>query len=164
MKIDYIKNQIVITDFDSLEAYKIARRIEKDGIDFYQKLQSQNLSADITQALGFLLSEEKRHLKLFEDKIFELRKDTVDGFEEEALVDFADSKVFAPFDSLKNLDKYINDKSKALKLGTAIEKNSINFYQACLNNLQTNAAKRDLEFLLKEENSHLAILENLLNK
>ncbi|MDP3142936.1 MAG: ferritin family protein [Candidatus Omnitrophota bacterium] len=164
MKIDYAKGQMAITDFDPLEAYKIARKIEKDGIEFYQKLQSQNFSPDITQALGFLLSEEKRHLRLFEDKISELRKNIEDGFEEEALVDFLDSKVFAPFDSLKNLDKYISDRLKVLKLGAAIEKNSISFYQACLNNLQAASAKRDLEFLLKEENAHLAILENLLSK
>jgi len=164
VKIDYNKGQIEISDFNSLEAYKIARKMEKDGIDFYQKLQAQNFSPEVSRALGFLLQEEKRHLKLFEDKIFELQKDSADGFEEEALVDFIDSKVFAPFDSLKNLDKYLTEKAKALKLGVAIEKNSVGFYQACLNNLSTSAAKKDLEFLIKEENAHLAILENLLNK
>ena len=114
--------------------------------------------------MGFMLQEEKKHLKLFEDKIFEIRKDTEDGFEEESIADFLDSKVFAPFDSLKNLDKYLTDKNKALKLGIAIEKNSISFYQACLANAQNNQTKKDLELLIKEENSHLAILENLLTK
>jgi len=164
MKIDYNKGQMEITDFNPLEAYKIARRMERDGLSFYQKLESQSYSPEVNRALGFLLSEEKRHLRLFEDKIFELRKDTSDGFEEDDLADFLDAKVFSPFDSLKNLDKYLTDKNKALKLGIAIEKNSVSFYQACLNNLSTNAAKKDLEFLIKEENSHLAILENLLNK
>jgi rubrerythrin len=164
MKIDYNKGRIEITDFDSLEAYKIARKMEKDGIAFYQKLQSGNLSPEVSRAVGFLLQEEKKHLKLFEDKIFEIRKDAEDGFEEEAIADYLDSKVFAPFDSLDNLDKYLTDKNKALKLGISIEKNSISFYQACLANVQGAQTKRELELLIKEENSHLAILENLLNK
>ena len=164
MKIDYSKGQMEITDFDSLEAYKIARKMERDGIDFYQKLQSQNFSPQVSQAVNFLLQEEKKHLKLFENKISEINQDTADGFEEESVVDFTDSKVFAPFDSLKNLDRYLTDKSKALKLGIAIEKNSVSFYQACLNNIKNNAVKKDLELLTKEENSHLAILENLLSK
>lgn len=164
MKIDYSKGQIEITDFNSLQAYKIARKMERDGIEFYQQLQSQNFSPAVSESLGFLLQEEKRHLKLFEDKIFELRQATEDGFEEEDMVDFLDSKVFAPFASLKNLERYLTDKLKALRLGVAIEKNSVNFYQACLNNLKNEPAKKDLELLMKEENSHLAILENLLSK
>jgi rubrerythrin len=164
MKIDYSKGRMEIADFNSLEAYKIARRMEKDGITFYQRLQAGNFSPEVSRAVGFLLQEEKKHLKLFEDKIFEIRKDTEDGFEDEALVDLLDSKVFAPFNSLQNLDKYLTDKNKALKLGIAIEKNSISFYQACLVNAQNSQARKDLELLTKEENAHLAILENLLSK
>jgi rubrerythrin len=164
VKIDYSKGQMEITDFNPLEAYKIARKMERDGIEFYQKLQGASLSPAINQSLGFLLQEEKRHLKLFESKIFELHQKTEDGFEEEDLTDYLDSRVFSPFSAMKNLEKYLTDKSKALKLGTAIEKNSIGFYQACLNHLKNDPVKKELEFLLKEENSHLAILENLLNK
>lgn len=164
MKVDFRKDSIEITDFIPLEAYKIARKMEKDGIEFYRQLQAKNLSAEVSQAVGFLLSEEKRHLKLFEDKIFELEADTGDGFEEDAFVDSVDSKVFAPFDSVRNLEKYLTDKNRALKLGVAIEKNSIAFYQALLNNLKGAQTKREVELLIKEENSHLAILENLLSK
>jgi rubrerythrin len=164
VKIDYSKGRLEITDFDSLEAYKIARKMEKDGIEFYQKLKEQNFSPAVSQALGFLLSEEKKHLKLFEEKLSDLRQTKEDGFEEESLVDFVDTKVFAPFDSLNNLERYITDKTKALKLGTAIEKSSINFYTACFDNLKNESVKKDLNLIIKEENSHLAILENLLSK
>ena len=62
MKIDYSKGRIEITDFNSLEAYKIARKMERDGIEFYKRLQSQSLSPQVNEALGFLLQEEKRHM------------------------------------------------------------------------------------------------------
>ncbi|MFZ5801254.1 MAG: hypothetical protein ACOY3D_07790 [Candidatus Omnitrophota bacterium] len=164
MKVEFGKDNIEIVDFSALEAYKIARKLEKDGIEFYRQLLEKNLSAEVSQATGFLLSEEKRHLKLFEDKIFELREKTEDGFEEDALVDSVDTKVFAPFDTVTDLEKYLTDTRRALKLGVAIEKNSLVFYQALLNNLKGAQTKREIELIIKEENSHLAILENLLSK
>ena len=38
MRIEEREGEIVISSFNELEAYKIATKIEKDGIDFYAKL------------------------------------------------------------------------------------------------------------------------------
>lgn len=36
MKVEEKNNKLVITDFNEIDAYKIAYKVEKDGLDFYK--------------------------------------------------------------------------------------------------------------------------------
>ena len=38
MKIEQKGNSFIITNFDEIEAYKVACKIEKEGLKFYKKL------------------------------------------------------------------------------------------------------------------------------
>ncbi len=164
MKIDYSQGKLKIIDFNSLEAYKVARKIEKDGIEFYAKLLKQNFDTETNQIMAFLLSEEKFHLKLFEDKLLAAKQNNEDGFEEDSVFDYAGTKIFYPFDAIVDLDKHLTDKEKAVRLGIKIENNSISFYNACLLSTKEAGTKKDLTWLVEEESKHLFKLQGLLNK
>lgn len=162
MKIDYSEGHIRITGFNSLEAYKIARKIEKEGIEFYAKLLNQNFDAETNEIIKFLLTEEKSHLKLFEEKLSAEKQNLEDGFEEESLFEYVDSRVFYPFNAIADLNEALSNRQKAVRLGIKIENNSIAFYEACLLNTEERNSKKDLRWLIEEENKHLLKLQTLL--
>ncbi|MDP2938622.1 MAG: ferritin family protein [Candidatus Omnitrophota bacterium] len=164
MKIDYLEGKIRITDFNSIEAYKIARKIESEGIEFYGKLLKQNFDEATNEIMKFLLLEEKAHLKLFEEKLLEAKQNLDDGFEEDSIFDYVDTKVFYPFNAVASLNEALTNKEKAIRLGVKIENNSISFYEACLLNTKEQQTKKDLRWLIGEENKHLLKLQGLLKK
>lgn len=164
MKIDYSEGKLKITDFNSIEAYKIARKIEKEGIEFYGRLLKQNLDQETSGVMKFLLSEEASHLKLFEDKLLAAKQTTEDGFEEDSIFDYVDAEIFYPFNAIAELDEALTNREKALRLGIKIENNSISFYDACLLNTKEKQTKKDLRWLIEEENKHLLNLQGLLKR
>ena len=51
MRIDYKGDEIIISDFKPLEAYKIARRLEAEGINFYSIFLSSVDDVDAEKAV-----------------------------------------------------------------------------------------------------------------
>ncbi len=164
MKVDYSAGKIRITDFNSVEAYKVGRKIEKEGIEFYAGLLKQNFDSETSEIIKFLVSEEKAHLKLFEERLLAAKQISEDGFEEDSVFDYVDPQIFYPFNAIAALDKVLTNKEKAVRLGIKIENNSISFYEACLLNSQEKQAKEDLRWLIAEENKHLLRLQGLMHK
>lgn len=162
MKIDYPAGKIRITDFNAIEAYKIACKIEKDGISFYGKLLQKNFDPATNEIMNFLLSEEAKHLKLFSDKLLAVKQAIEDGFEEDSIFDYVDPKIFYPFNAIVEIDKALTNKEKAVRLGIKIENNSLDFYNACLLNTKEKGAKEELKWLIAEEAKHLMKLQELL--
>ena len=55
MKFDIVDEEIKIYDFNALQALKIGRRLEIEGIDFYNRvLQSADFDAAIKDGIEFL--------------------------------------------------------------------------------------------------------------
>ncbi|MDD5154964.1 MAG: ferritin family protein, partial [Candidatus Omnitrophica bacterium] len=73
MKIQDKKDKLVIVDFDEFEAYRIACRIEEEGLQFYGKLAGSVGDPKIAQTLNFLIGEEKNHLRFLEVSLSGLR-------------------------------------------------------------------------------------------
>ena len=129
MKIEEKGADLVITDFSELETYKIAIKIEKDGISFYENLIKDEKHINAKQELEFLLQDEKKHLKTFEKHLYELREKENDNFETDDLLDYMDYGIFHPYQDIKDLSEILNDEKKALRLGIALEDKSIKFYK-----------------------------------
>lgn len=161
MRIEYKNGELVIVDFDEREAYKIACKIEKDGIFFYKKLCARIDKEDTRKALSFLLEEEGRHLKLFEDALWEAEKAGGAVNEDDDLLDGMNSGVFQPYESIKDLEKALSDTAKALRLGIIIEDKSIKFYGACRKNISSEKAKAALTFIIEEEKRHKELLGDI---
>ncbi|MEW6170166.1 MAG: ferritin family protein [Candidatus Omnitrophota bacterium] len=157
-------NELIITDFNELEAYKVASKIEQDGIEFYQELSKTLKNNKVTQdKISFLLQEEKKHLKFFQERLFEIRKNIEDNFEEDDLLKYMDYGIFNTFKDIATLTKKIDDIKKALGLGVAVEEKSIKFYEICKNNVSAQNTKKEIDKIIEEEKKHKALFESLLN-
>lgn len=164
MKIEEIKGGLVITDFNELEAYKIACKIEKDGIDFYEWILRSEKDEASRKELNILLKEEREHLKLFEGYLAEARQDVEDGFEEDDLLSYLDYEIFQPFQSVTNLANKIDDSKKALRLGIAIEERSVKFYKVCREKVSSVQTKKELSNIIEEEKRHKRRFEDMLSR
>ena len=154
---------LVITDFDEMEAYRIACKIEEDGIEFYKRLADKIIIDKTKQIIAFLLSQEEKHLKFFLECLSRLREKKEDLSEEIDLLSSMDYGIFQPYQSIAELDNILNQPRRALKLGIVIENNSIKFYAACKNNISSQEAKKRVALIILEETKHREILEDALN-
>ncbi|MCX5657782.1 MAG: hypothetical protein NTZ48_06120 [Candidatus Omnitrophica bacterium] len=96
MKIADKKGKLVISDFNEFDAYRMASKVENDGIDFYRKFLGSVSSKDIAEAIGFLVQEEKNHLKFFQECLDALRQGKEDPSEDNDLLESMDYGIFLP--------------------------------------------------------------------
>ena len=65
MKIKEKSGKLVVTDFDEFTAYRIASRIEEEGIEFYKKVAQSIVDQDIKDKFNYLIDQEKDHSNFF---------------------------------------------------------------------------------------------------
>lgn len=164
MKIENKNGVLVVTDFDEVEAYIIACKIEEDGISFYKKLQEREKSPKISEIIYFLIREEQRHLKLFNSRLYALRENSDIDYDENDLLTSIDYGIFQPYKDKEDLEKVINNENRAFSLGIIIENKSIEYYTILSKNLSQNKAKSEIANIIEEEKHHKEILEGLLKK
>ncbi len=162
MNIEEKKGALVITDFNEAEAYRIAVKIEKDGIRFYRKLAATAQKASVKETLEFLMNEETRHLGFFEESLERLRLTGEDSSEDDDLLSSMDFGIFSPYQEMEALDEAIPDLVKALKIGAIIEDKSIRFYQACRVQVSSPRSADELGEIIAEEERHKTLLLKLL--
>lgn len=164
MKIEDRNNQLIVTDFDEVEAYVIACKIEEDGIHFYRKLREAEKSAKIIEAIDFLIKEEVRHLKLFNARLFELREASDKDYDENDLLTSIDYGIFKVCDNAKGLEEVLTNEKRALSLGIIIENKSVEYYMILFKNISKPQAKKEISAIIEEEKKHKELLERLLEK
>lgn len=164
MRIEEKNGNLVIVDFDEADAYKIACKIEKDGICFYKDLRDKSGDEKIKTEMEFLLKEENGHLKLFEELLSKIEREKEDTSEENDLLDSLDYGVFQPYQGIGGLQQALNDPKKALKLGIIIEDKSIKFYEACKGHLTSSKAIEEVVSIIREEYRHKQKLEALYGR
>jgi rubrerythrin len=162
MKIKQSNGKLNIVDFNEFEAYKVACKIEEDGISFYKNLCSSIKNKLVKEKLEYLLQEEKKHLKFFDGRLSEIGSE--DGFEEDDLLKYIDYGIFQPYQDMKEMKDLVEDVVRALDLGILMEDKSIKFYQACRDKVSSSKAKAELENIIDEENRHRVLLEEMLDK
>ncbi|UCD57321.1 MAG: hypothetical protein JSV16_16190, partial [Candidatus Hydrogenedentota bacterium] len=92
MKVDFSGDEIRISDFDELEAYRIARKMEEDGVYYYSRMKEEVLKPEIREVVDMLIGDERDHLNTFEKNIEELARKRGVVDEGETLADIVDSK------------------------------------------------------------------------
>lgn len=161
MKFDTSSSEIKIFDFNALQAYKIGRRLEVEGIEFYKGLLLHEKAADnfVKEGIKFIMHEEERHLRLMEAKIEEITEQEYDGFEEEDIGDFINTSVFAGHDSLRHEDRNFNSLPEVIEFGKMIEQRSVMFYTAILEHIEDESGRMAVNSLISEERDHLIKLD-----
>jgi rubrerythrin len=161
MKIEEQQGKLIVVDFNELDSYKIACKIEKDGVWFYNKIMGVVDQPESKEVLGFLIQEEKKHLAFFEECLSHVRQMREDHFEEDDLLSTINFGIFEPYQSIDELENILSDVQKALKLGIIVEEKSIKFYEACRMHVSSKEAKQKIGDIIEEETKHKALLESI---
>ncbi len=159
MKFDLSGDEIKVYDFNALQAYKIGRHMEEEGIAFYKNLIKEN--DELKESFTDLLNEEKEHLNILQDKIDKITEEKEDGFEEESLEDFLNTNVFSHLKEIKTKKDIFKDRKKSIEFGITVENRSIRFYEAILKNTEDDSGKEVIKELIKQEQEHLLRLKGL---
>jgi len=157
MKIKDNGEEIQIYDFNAVEAYKIARKLEKEGISFYKKLIGSVKDPKVKEILIYLLGEERDHLQLFEKMLEREDPEALDDSGENIL-DILDTKVF----NLSKNEEVTTDFDEALQLGITIEKRSLAFFLEMLKHTESEEGKNGLKKIIEEEKKHWDELKKLI--
>ncbi len=163
MRIQEKNGNFEVVDFDAVEAYKIACKIEADGLEFYSYLQKSVSAEPARKMLAHLLQEEQKHLSLFENRLSALRQRTSDLSEDDDLLSSMEYGIFQPYKNIEELALVVRDPAKALRLGLKVEDMSIRFYEACRNNVAASKAKDEISLIIKEEQKHKKLLQEILS-
>lgn len=153
---------IELTDFSATQAFKIACKLERDGLALYEKMFRECSETAVNSALEYLIQTEKEHLHFFESELEKLEAQEVDGFEEDDFVDYMDSHVFD--ESAVPHDRGANycEPSQALLLGLRMEQRALIFYRALREQTNDTKAQAALDTIINEEQKHMQTLEEFV--
>jgi len=157
MKIKGIGEEIQIHDFNAKEAFKVAHKLECEGISFYEKVLESAKDPTVKEVLNYLLEEEKDHLQLFENMIEREDPETSDDSGDDIL-DILDTGVF----TLPKDEESTTDLDRALQLGINIEKRSLAFYLEIIKHTDNEVGKAALKKIIDEEKKHWEELKRLI--
>lgn len=160
MRVEERDGTLVVSGFDDLQACKIAVRIERDGIAFYEALASKMPDTATRGTILSLADQEREHLDFFEGELSRIREEKEDPFEEDDLASFLDYGIFAPY---RDLADAVETPRKALKLGHLVEERSVQFYEACRGMASAGGARRQLGRIIEEERRHARTLKGMLD-
>jgi rubrerythrin len=156
MKIRDTGSGIQLYDFTAAEAYRIARKIEHEGIRFYQMLMDKAADSGVKQLVTSLRDAEAEHLRIFE-QLLEGAGGKPGQWEDDDLLDSVDDAIF----SITENQVAAADFDQALQLGIIIEKRSLAFYLEVEKHTQSSEGKGALRKIIDEERRHWEQLKQL---
>jgi len=164
MKVDFSGDEIMIYDFDELEAYRVARKLERDGVYYYSRMKDEITTPEIRDVVEMLIVDEKQHLNMFDEKVQEICRERKVLDEDETLADIVGSRVMDILTDSEQVANILCSPQEALRLGISVEKRSIAFYSQLLQNTRDESGRAAIEELIGEEREHLDKLTELLRK
>lgn len=162
MKFDINDGAISIIDFDAIEAFKIACKIESDGIEFYSALAQKTVNPDAKVLFMKLKTEEERHLEFFVKKLEQARSKAQESFEEDDLISYMDYGIFNDTKQAEILAVSGGDLKRALDYAINNEKVTVSFYNECWMEISSFEGASALKEIIKEEERHIDILKGLM--
>ena len=153
--------KITILDFSAVQAYKIAAKMEKNGIAFYKALIAKVKDEEARREIKFFIKQEEGHLAVFEGLLSAEKEATEDSFEEDDLINYVNSRVF-DFSQERSVAENMDHRHAALEEAMDMEKRSIVFYEGCLAQSSDAEVKKKFEQIIEEEKKHLSQYAQLL--
>lgn len=154
MRVSGKGDNIILSDFDEVEALRLAMKLEEDGIKYYSELAAKSRDGGIKKVFSQFVKEESKHFDRFKGWLEGLGVEADQGVEE-GLFDFIDTGVFGDIWQTEEYLKRIKTDLDALSLGEWAELNSINFYKAMYDKTGNEAGKNILKDIIKQEQEHL---------
>ena len=157
MKVKDTGEGIQIYDFNNVEALKIARKLEREGIKFYGRLLEIAEDPKVKEALHYLRDQEEDHLRIFEKLLEREDDEALDDDGDDLLESVADGVFLLPREQ-----DLAADFDSALELGITIEKRSLAFYLEVVKYTESEEGKNTIKKIIAEERKHWEELKRFL--
>lgn len=154
---------IKIFDFNPVQAYKVAVRMEDESIRFYNDLSGKVRDPEARKDVEFLAGQERDHLKTFQSLLIYVKKGESDGFEEDDLAESISSNIFDTSKEKESAEK-MDHRHTGFEEAMNMERRSIVFYEGCRENSTTPKARGAFEKIIREERKHLEKFAGLLRE
>jgi rubrerythrin len=140
-----------------MNAWELAKSIEKEGKEYYLKLAKESPEPSLAGVFNFLAKEEQRHYDIFDAM---QRKAAVKT--EPGTASAEAKKMFAGLSSHFALPEMFYDYTAAYMRALEMEKKSVELYDGMLAKASSMDEKRVVSFLLLEEQKHEHLMEHLI--
>ncbi|HLV09226.1 MAG TPA: ferritin family protein [Halanaerobiales bacterium] len=157
-------------NFNPMEIIEMAKQIEMNGIDFYEKHVNSAEEKELRKLFSRLKEEEKEHYRKFQDIekdfIEDISKESYEYLKQPEVIGYlrilVEYSIFPPAVSRKGVLK-LKAADEILLIAIMAEKESILFYRELL---EVNEGKtaRMIEQLIVEEKKHLLDLSEISKK
>ena len=147
------------------EIIDLAIRIENNGENAYRKAHEEVSNPSLASMLNWLAEEEVEHEKWFAQLKEEVDKTMEDPKLEEMGKAILQGVLGDQAFSIKDADfSKIEDINSLLELSVEFEKDTIIFYEMLSAFIDDEETLRQLEKIIEEENRHVQVLEDFLEK
>ncbi|AKN31338.1 rubrerythrin [Clostridium carboxidivorans P7] len=140
-----------------MNSFEFAINMELDGEKYYMEQAEINKGNELNAIFIRLAKDEKNHAKIFQNKLNKLSYELKDN---NTLSEFKD--VFKGIGDFKNEIKKIPNQLDLYRNALEKEKQSIELYKKFLSETTDDKEKKIFEYLIKEEEDHFAILDELV--
>lgn len=149
------------------EAVKKAALIEVNGYRFYTLLAERTESKKAKTVFKKLAEDEKKHLKVIENKYFPEAGFGDQVTDEELVIeDYIDSMgaadIFTKRINVEDLLRIVDTTKKALIVALDTERHSVRFFEDLSKKSETPEGRRIYNALADEERAHVSEIEGLL--
>ena len=161
---------MVFEHMEEKEAVEEAALFEKNGLKFYSLLFEKIKDQRIRKVLKMLLSDEKKHLKVIEEKYFPEAGFSSDEItEEEVEIEkyvkrLGVPDIFARRINIEKLVELIDGPKKALLIALDTELHAAEFFKKMADRATTEEGKKMYLKLSEEERTHAGHIEALLGE
>ena len=161
---------MVFEHMEEKEAVEEAALFEKNGLKFYSLLFEKIKDQRIRKVLKMLLSDEKKHLKVIEEKYFPEAGFSSDEItEEEVEIEkyvkrLGIPDIFARRINIERLVELIDGPKKALLIALDTELHAAEFFKKMADRAATEEGKKMYLELSEEERTHAGHIEELLGE
>ena len=161
---------MVFEHMEEKEAVEEAALFEKNGLKFYSLLFEKIKDQRIRKVLKMLLGDEKKHLKVIEEKYFPEAGFSSDEItEEEVEIEkyvkrLGIPDIFARRINIEKLVELIDGPKKALLIALDTELHAAEFFKKMADRAATEEGKKMYLELSEEERTHAGHIEELLGE
>ncbi|MBI5643410.1 MAG: ferritin family protein [Deltaproteobacteria bacterium] len=159
---------MVFEHIDEKEAVKRAALIEINGFRFYNLLAERTESRDAKAVFKKLAEDERKHLKIIENKFYPEAGFNEQITEEELQIEeyvehTGAADIFTRRINIEALLKIVDTTKKALNVALDTERHSVKYFEELGRKTSAIEARKIYNELAEEEKAHVSEIEALMN-
>ena len=139
-----------------MESYEFAIKMELDGERYYKEQAKKHKDSGLAVVFLTLAGDERKHAQVLRDRMGDLIPELSDTLSYDEY-----KNVFKEASDFHSIIKEDIDQLDVYSLAMDKEKSSIDLYKKMLKEAQTDEDLKMFEFLIKEEETHYRILEEI---